>query len=79
LKIEKNCVIYIEYGSFGPYKIWEADKWRCPCCEYQILAGFGAQHFAEHYEPNFSELLKKVRQGTCLEEDYEKATEHNVC
>lgn len=36
----KNGVEVVDYASFGPYKIWEADEWECPSCHVRIITGF---------------------------------------
>jgi len=47
---EKNGVGLLDMASFGPYKIWEADLWKCPVCNYEIVVGFGRDAIAEHYD-----------------------------
>ncbi len=36
----KNGVEVVDYASFGPYKIWEADEWECPSCHTKVITGF---------------------------------------
>lgn len=39
-KSSKNGVEVVDYTSFGPYKIWEADEWECPGCHTEVITGF---------------------------------------
>ena len=50
---EKNGVGLLDMASFGPYKIREADLWKCPSCDYEIVIGFGQEAIAEHYQEEF--------------------------
>ena len=50
MRPETNGVGVLDMASFGPYKIWDADKWQCPGCKYEIVVGFGSQALAEHYQ-----------------------------
>jgi len=45
MRPEKNGVVMLEMASFGPYKLWESDKWKCPSCGFEILIGFPSQAF----------------------------------
>ncbi len=54
---EKNGVKWVSYAPFGPYQIWDSDKWKCRNCGIEILSGFGNGPLSEHYLPNFKDLL----------------------
>ena len=54
-----NGVDVIEYASFGPYKAWCADEYKCPNCGHRVIGGF-ADAAVEHYEPEFSEHLSSI-------------------
>jgi hypothetical protein len=44
MKVEKNGVVAMEmvdYLKQRPYRIWRADKWKCPECGAEVLVGFG--------------------------------------
>lgn len=61
LKPERNGVHVVE--TFGrdsavPYKLWAADLYKCPDCGLEIVAGFGANNYAEHFESDFPRLLQ---------------------
>jgi len=60
MRPERNGVKYVEYADFGPYKIWDSDKWICPECGLEILAGFGYKPLVEHYQPEFLTDLANV-------------------
>ena len=50
MRPEKNGVGVLDMADFGSYKIWDADKWKCPKCNHEIVVGFGQRAIAEHYE-----------------------------
>lgn len=60
---EHNGTMFIEKASFGPYKIWMADKWKCRGCGKEILCGFGQNPLSEHYMDNFQEKLKEAQKN----------------
>lgn len=66
-KIEKNSVMVVEMFSDPPqpYKIWSADMWKCPTCGAEIIAGFGHQAVAEHFQEKFDDVLNKVQTNGC--------------
>ena len=59
---EKNDIRVLDTMPGGsPYKIWCADKWKCPICGIEIVTGFGLGPIAEHYEPGFDDLLANTQ------------------
>lgn len=46
--------------NWQPYKLWTGDKWECEGCGAQILAGFGREPIAEHYQPDFAEKVQRL-------------------
>ena len=74
-KIEKNGVYVVEMFNNPPqpYKIWSADLWKCPKCKQEIIAGFGMQALAEHFQEHFNGMLEKIRGNSDIKvyEDYE--------
>ena len=49
-------------GHDRPYKIWMADLRKCSRCGIEVLAGFGANPVAEHFdEERYKKLQEKVR------------------
>jgi len=53
LKCKKNEVIVEESADNCSYRIWEADLWKCPKCGTEIIAGFGSEPMAEHFEKDY--------------------------
>ena len=74
LKPEANGILLIETASFGVYKVWSADVWKCPKCEIEIVAGFGNQPIREdHYKEGFPVWLEKMKShAERIEYDNEK-------
>ncbi len=62
LKAETNGVGLVDMASFGEYKVWESDLYKCPCCGYEIIVDFGQQAVAEHFEKDrFAKTLDFYR------------------
>jgi hypothetical protein len=59
-KPELNEILAIEMASFGPYKVWSADLWKCPKCGHEIVSGFGHAPLNEHYTDGFGEWLENA-------------------
>lgn len=54
--------LVIEMASFGPYKVWAADLYKCPGCGIEIVTGFGpAPIRQDHYKPDFAEWLENEK------------------
>ena len=61
LRPRKNDVcVHITMDDGSNYQLWQADLWECPDCGTQSLLGYGANNWAEHYEPDFEDYLDKV-------------------
>jgi hypothetical protein len=43
-----------------PYAIWSCDIWACPRCGVRVCAGFGMRPIAEHWQPQFAQLLTTI-------------------
>lgn len=61
MRPKKNGVHVIEMADFGPYKVWLADLWECPKCRHRVIAMFGLEPLAEHYEDNFAGILEMAK------------------
>jgi len=44
---------------WAPYKLWVGDLWACPDCGAEVVVGCAAFPVAEHYQPEFPELVKR--------------------
>lgn len=47
-----------------PYQIWSSDKYRCPVCSSEILAGYAERPIAEHFQETFDIALEKAMNGS---------------
>lgn len=45
--------------QWKPYKLWCADKWKCPGCGHEMVTGFGHACVRNQHEPDFDELRIK--------------------
>ncbi len=62
LQCETTGTTVIEMASFGPYKVWQADAYKCPGCGIEIVGGFAGEPLREdHYADDFPEWLEKVK------------------
>ncbi len=67
LKAETNGVGLVDMTNFGEYKVWDSDLYKCPCCGYEIIVGFGCQAVAEHFEKDrFTKALEFYRKHSRL-------------
>ena len=61
LRPRKNDVcVHITMDDGRPYQLWQADLWECPDCGAQTILGYGQEHWAEHYEPDFARHMKSA-------------------
>lgn len=61
LKPETNGTLVIETATYGPYKVWDADTWKCPGCGVEIVAGFPDLPLRQdHFKPDFGAWLNRV-------------------
>jgi len=42
-------------GSWIPYKVWQADLWKCKGCGHEILSGFGHNPVSIQHMEGFKE------------------------
>lgn len=63
LKCKKNEVIVEESVGNCSYCIWEADLWECPKCGTEIIAGFGLEPIAVHFQKDYRKILVKLKEG----------------
>lgn len=62
-KCEKNGVKVAEMFNKNQavYKVWNADKWKCPMCGMEVVAGFANQPMMEHFEGDINKFLTEVK------------------
>lgn len=75
---EKNGVALLDYASFGPYKLWEADKWKCKGCGHEIITGFTKQAYSEHYKSGFQDTIGICKLNNNLYPCYENQTQKDL-
>lgn len=49
-----------EPENWGPYKVWSGDEYTCRGCGAVVIVGVGRDRIAEHYEPDFADIQKKL-------------------
>ena len=65
---ETNGVIACQHASFGPYKLYAADRLKCPVCNSEVLAGFSREALFVHHEPGFKQAYDGAKErGTLYE------------
>ena len=71
--VKKNSVTVEELlEDQAPYKLWDADLWACPECGVEVITGFAAQPFAEHWQPTYADRrtrFEPVFPGRCRAEE----------
>jgi DNA-directed RNA polymerase subunit RPC12/RpoP len=68
MRVVKNGVGVLDMADFGPCKIWDADKWKCPTCGYEIIVGFGQGPIREHFQDDFDRVVTDYRNQNLLVE-----------
>ncbi len=61
MRPERNGVGLLVMASFGPYRLYDSDKHKCPECGVEIVAGLGANAISEHFKENFERLVQSYR------------------
>ena len=46
-----------------PYKIWQADKWKCQGCGHEVITGYGLEPLSVRHKADFDEMLAFARRG----------------
>jgi hypothetical protein len=82
MRCEKNGVgivemIHVDGGSAEPYRLWSADRWRCPGCGQQMVVGYGREPMAEQYQPDFMARIAEVGGNVLLV--YERLSDVPEC
>ena len=61
MRVHKNGVTVEELTDPPdpqPYRLWQADHYRCPGCGAEAITGFGFNPLAHHYDTERYEKLK---------------------
>ena len=48
------------YGNTTPYYKISSDRYKCPKCGIEVLAGFAEEPMAEHWQDNYDSILCDV-------------------
>jgi hypothetical protein len=69
MRCTKNSVTVEELTAAAePYKLWDADLYRCDDCGAEVITGFGAAPLVEHWRPDYPTQrarLAPVYPGRC--------------
>lgn len=71
---ERNGIYVVEMfqGNTQIYKIWQADKWKCPRCGTEIIVGFADKPTKQHFEGDIDKFLSGLKEkGNEIVYDYE--------
>ena len=66
MRPETNGVGLLDMASYGPYKVWDADLYKCPTCSYEIVVGFGTNAISHHTDKDFDRTLDHYRTSSGL-------------
>ncbi len=73
LRPEKNGfkVIDMFQHNTKAYKIWDADKWKCPKCGIEVVVGFGNKPLAIQHEGETFQKYLDIALGSdhCLNKE----------
>lgn len=45
-------------ADWRSYKLWQSDLWECKGCGTQVIVGHAQQAYAEHFQPDYSEVVE---------------------
>lgn len=59
MRPKENDATYLETTGpeREPYKVWSADVWACPLCEFEVVSGFGLKPVSGRWEDDFYDRL----------------------
>lgn len=61
LRASTSGTVVVEMASFGPYKVWNGDTFKCPGCGIEIVGGFAEEPMRDdHYASDFADWLKTI-------------------
>lgn len=67
IQVGVTVVEYQDLGMTVPYKLWQADRYRCPHCLYEVISGFGENPTNRQGDFHFAELAKEAVEHGALE------------
>jgi predicted RNA-binding Zn-ribbon protein involved in translation (DUF1610 family) len=67
LKLVTNGIIVCDTTSNGPYKLWNADKYKCPKCGAEIIVGFAESAYYEHYDEGFQKHIAIIPKSNLVQ------------
>jgi len=53
---------YMGETEWRPYKIWQADLWKCKGCGHEIIVGFGHNPVAIQHEEHFKNFIERAKE-----------------
>ena len=80
-KVERNGVVFEEGfgdGARRPYKLWMADRYECPKCGTQVIAGLGRERVAEHYEKDYAAWCERLQPSLFVDDCPGGAIHHHL-
>ena len=57
LRPETNGVGVLDTVEGRPYELFDADLWKCPGCDMEVVGGFAHGPIASHFEDNFKPMI----------------------
>jgi len=74
MRCHKNGVGVLDWTDDRPYKIWEADSYRCPTCGFMAVVGFAQRAIGEWEEGIFTAALNRHKQRGTLINNFPEQT-----
>jgi hypothetical protein len=61
MQVSQNGVTVEELdGDGGPYRLWDADAWRCIECGAMVITGFARAPLAESWQPTYDAQRRRL-------------------
>ena len=73
-KVEENGINVVEMFQKNKeiYRIWSADKWKCPLCDTEIVFGFGVTPLVQNGEDTNAYLQGLIDNHATIIFNYEQ-------
>ena len=62
MRCAKNGVPVEVLSDGEPYQLWHGDRYACPKCKHEVIAGFPRLPISESYRPEYTGVVSREEQ-----------------
>ncbi len=71
---EQNGIGVLDMNGDKGFQLWDADLWKCPGCDVEIVVGFGQCPVSEHFEgERFNQMVISYKNDSQVIESRQKS------